>query len=83
MAVPRRRSPVLTRRVPLKEVLAALGGISEDTYRRRWQAYFTDVRSTAGLTRGSKRYVLEDELTVGVADGPAAVLLFRRTMGRV
>jgi hypothetical protein len=80
--MPRAAEPQI-RLVPLAEVLAALGGISEDTFRRHWQGVFTD-RRTDGSAGGKKpRLVYSDELAAAVEHGPAAVELLRRTKGRL
>jgi len=70
-----------TRLVKLRDVLAALA-CSRPTFWRRWHATFTDVRPKEDRRPGVERKVLEDELSVAVESGRAAVLLFRRTMGR-
>src|SRR5262245_11422524 len=81
--MPRKTEP-LPKLLPLKRVLAALGGISEDTYRRRWQLVFTPRRSDGETHgRGSRRFVLSDELAAAVEHGPAGVLTLRKTKGRL
>ncbi|QJX01235.1 hypothetical protein [Frigoriglobus tundricola] len=70
-----------TRRVKLKDACYALG-ISHDTFSRRWQNVFTETREPGNRRRGVPRLVLEDELSVAVEFGAAAVATFRRTMKR-
>lgn len=70
-----------TRLLPLFAACDALD-ISPSTFGRRWQAVFTDPRPKIDRRPGVPRKVFEDELKVAVEEGAAAVLLFRRTMGR-
>jgi len=79
--MPRAAKPPAVARIPLPEALARLG-VSRVTFWRHWQRFFTDCRASGRPGRG-KCFVLDDELGVAVADGPAAVLAFRRLMGRV
>lgn len=79
------RSPRLaTKLVKLKGACEALA-ISRPTFWRRWHLTFTDPRPESDRA-GCERKVYEDELAVAVNEasrGKAAVLLFRKQMGRL
>jgi hypothetical protein len=68
-----------TKLVKLRDACEALA-ISHDTFARHWQSVFTDTRPER--RKGVRRLVLEDELSVAVEEGAAAVLTFRKVMGR-
>jgi hypothetical protein len=73
----------MLRLIPLRDALDALGGISEDTFRLRWQPVFTPRRANGKCAgRGSPRVVLSDELEAAVNGGVAAVELLKRAKGR-
>lgn len=78
------RSEHRVRLVPLSEALEALGGISEDTFRRHWQPLFTPRNSSgANAGQGRKRFVYSDELEAAVRHGPAAVATVRKRQKRL
>lgn len=77
------RSPRLTtRKVKLKEACRALGCCTK-TFARKWRDVFTDVREPEDRRERCARMVFEDELSVAVEEGRAAVRTFRRTVGRI
>lgn len=74
-----------TQLVKARDVLASLA-ISGVTFWRKWHAVFTDPRPPADRRKGVERKVYRDELDVAVNDaasGAAAVLNFRRLVGRL
>ena len=77
--MPRR---LTTRLVKLKVACESLA-ISHDTFSRHWQEIFTETREPADRRKGVPRKVFEDELSVAVEEGRAAVLTFRKVMGRL
>ncbi|VTR92519.1 unnamed protein product [Gemmata massiliana] len=82
-----RRPKLTTRLVKLREACHALA-ISHDSFSRHWQAVFTETRDKEERKKGVHRKVFEDELAKAVNAGGGtkaknAVLMFRRTMGRL
>lgn len=71
-----------TRLRKLTDACDALG-IGRTTFWAAWHAVFTDPRPTEDRRPRVSRKVYEDELATAVADGKAAVLLFRKLMGRL
>lgn len=75
-------SKLLTKRVKLAVACDALA-CCKRTFSRRWHGVFTDPRPVEDRRRSVERPVLEDELAVAVESGRAAVLNYRRQVGRV
>ena len=71
-----------TKLVKMREVCERLA-ICRRSFATHWHSVFTDVRPEADRRKGCERKVLEDELATAVESGAAAVLTFRRVMGRV
>lgn len=71
------------RLVPAKDAAARLG-VSMEVWRDQYRRYFTDRRAPHLVGRpGAGELVPEDELDLWVSDGPAAVLNYRRGLGRL
>lgn len=70
-----------TKLVKIKAACDALA-ISRWTFWMKWHDVFTDPRQPDDRRPGCERKVFEDELSVAVEEGAAAVLTFRRVMNR-
>ena len=73
---------LVTKRVKLVTACEALA-CCKRTFSRRWHSVFTDPRPVEDRRRSVDRPVLEDELAIAVESGAAAVLNYRRRVGRV
>lgn len=71
-----------TRLVKIQDACDALA-CCRKTFWVRWHETFTDPRPLADRRVGCERKVFEDELSVAVEQGRAAVLTFRKLMNRL
>jgi hypothetical protein len=77
------RSPKVTNRlVKLRDACAALA-CSRRSFWERWHGTFSDPRPAEDRRPGCERKVFEDELSVAIESGRAAVLTLRKRLGRI
>ena len=77
------RNPLPAPPVSIDVALAMLGGISKDTFERKYQSALTDARERGNRRERCKRYFHLDELLALQTDGVNAVYTLRKALKRL